>query len=1348
MKRLCLLLQFTAAFLPIEFLFAKDAPRKPQDAAKHMTLPRGFKATLFAGEPDIVQPMAFTFDDRGRLWVVENRSYPGWKGEKKDRVLIFEDTDGDGRFDKCKVFLDNGSNLSGIEVGFGGVWLCSTPNLIFVPDANHDDVPDGPPVVKLNGWDLKAQHNVFNSLTWGPDGWLYGCNGIMSNSRVGKPGTPDSRRTRINCGVWRYHPTREVFEVVAHGTTNPWGLDFDDYGQMFITNCVIKHLFHVVPGARFQRMYGEDFNPHSYALMESCADHIHWAGGHWTEARGGEKHHAAGGGHAHAGAMVYLGDNWPDEYRNHLFTCNIHGNRVNQDILERRGSGYVAHHGKDFLLANDPWFRGLAIKYGPDGGAFVTDWTDTGECHNYQVVDQTNGRIYKITHGKTKPFKGDLAKLSDEELVKLQRHKNDWFVRHARRLLHERHAAGRLGGKVSETLLRWLRKDPDPTRRLRALWAFHVLGKASESLLGEVLADKHEAVRGWGVQLALEKGRPSAALRAKLVARARDERSPWVRLALASGLQRLPVADRWPLAEGLLAHGEDAADHNLSLLIWYGVEPLVPADTGKALDLAKAAKIPLVRRYVARRIAAMGKTEKRSSGLDLLVQRLDRTEDTSFRLELLRGVHEALEGQRRVAMPQGWADLYPRLGKSANAEIRDLTTLLALIFGDDRAYSQLRKITTDTRADAPTRGKAIAALTAAKDPKLPPLLHRLLADRAVSGAALRGLAAYNDSATPQVILKHYSGFSDGDKRDALSTLASRPAYALALLEAIERKKIPRGDVSAFHVHQLQGLKDKRVSKRLATVWGAIRATPADKAARIKKYKAALPAEVLARADLSAGRAVFVRTCATCHTLFDTGASIGPELTGSQRANLDYVLTNIVDPSAVVARDYQVSVIETRNGRVLSGIIKREDDRSLAVQTATDLVVVPKNDIRERQQTAQSLMPEGILESLRANEVRDLLAYLASPHQVPLPVKDMLPDLHLLEPFWKSNTVYRESLLFVRDKDTSPASARLLFAPDRLLAVHSADGRHHYELGKDFKISPDGQGLVLTTHSPIPFLKAAELFPAKGSPRSIGHKTGDPNVNVLFSEGHWFHDRQVEVTYTRKPARWTGYSPAFAAKSLPRTVARLRKRQPVTIAVSGDSISHGYNASGVTKAEPFLPPYPELVVAQLRATYGAKVTLHNRAVSGWSAGQGVKALDNLLKVKPDLVIIAYGMNDVGGREPAGFKANIARMLKRIRAANPHTEVILVASMVGNASWDRTPPALFPKYQDALASLQGPGAAVADLTALWQDLLKRKRFVDVTGNGVNHPNDFGHRLYAQVILALLTDPKRVQMAEGKK
>jgi hypothetical protein len=408
----------------------------------------------------------------------------------------------------------------------------------------------------------------------------------------------------LNCGVWRYHPTKRTVEPFAHGTTNPWGLDFDERGEMFITNCVIKHLWHVVPGAHFQRMFGQDLDPYCYGLMESCADHIHWAGGDWTTSRGGQGAHGdSGGGHAHVGAMIYLGDNWPDAYRGHVFMCNLHGNRLNQDVLERRGSGYVARHGRDFLFANDTWFRGITLLYGPDGGVFVSDWHDTGECHNYEKV-QPCGRVFKLTFGKPAPVEVDLARLSDDELVRLQLHKNEWYVRHARRLLQERARDGKLAETVKPALRKMLDGQTDATRQLRALWALYVIGGLGEKELAGLLDHPQETVRAWAVRLLVEERRASEGVAAKLAEMARRDDSAAVRLALASALQRLPAAQRWPVAEALAGRGEDAGDANLPLMIWYGIEPLVAGDPDRAAGLLTKARIPLVRQYIARRIAA------------------------------------------------------------------------------------------------------------------------------------------------------------------------------------------------------------------------------------------------------------------------------------------------------------------------------------------------------------------------------------------------------------------------------------------------------------------------------------------------------------------------------------------------------------------------------------------------------------------------------------------------------------------------------------------------------------------------------------------------------------------------
>ena len=591
---------------PVEVPPGEISPREPQDTANTLRLPQGFSATLFAGEPDLVQPISFAIDDRGRLWVAENLSYPNWSPQGKDRIVMFEDVDGDGRFDTQKLFYDRLNYVTGVEVGFGGVWIVSPPSLIFIPDRDGDCEPDGPAEILLDGFGHQGVHNLANGFTWGPDGWLYGGHGGSSFSRLGKPESPDSERVDFDGGVWRYHPTLHIFEGFAEGTTNPWGVDFNDEGQAFISNCVTPHLYHVIQGAHYQRRRDSPLSVHAYGRIDTIADHLHWVGSDWAKSRGGTPEQiAAGGGHAHAGAMIYLGDSFPDTFRGSMFMCNIHGSRINSDILVRRGSGYVGRHGPDLATASDPWFRGLGLQTGPDGSVFVSDWYDTGECHS-RHPDRTNGRIYKIVYRDTERVTNlDLSRLDDRELVELQLAKNDWYVRHARRLLQERATAGRLTRETRAGLLKILNEHPDVTRKLRALWALHVTGGLDLESRLELLGNAHHYIRAWVIQLELEDRRVSGPFLDKLGELAVEDPSPLVRLYLAAALQRLPLEQRWGIAEALIVHDEDAFDHNLPCMVWYGIEPLVAADPERAAALLLNARIPLVREFIARRLASL-----------------------------------------------------------------------------------------------------------------------------------------------------------------------------------------------------------------------------------------------------------------------------------------------------------------------------------------------------------------------------------------------------------------------------------------------------------------------------------------------------------------------------------------------------------------------------------------------------------------------------------------------------------------------------------------------------------------------------------------------------------------------
>jgi putative membrane-bound dehydrogenase-like protein len=960
-----------------------DKPIPPKEAARAMTVPEGFKATLFAGEPDVVQPIAMSFDDRGRLWVVECLSYPHWRkdGKGNDRVVILEDTDNDGTFDRRTVFLDNGSNLSGITLGFGGVWLCSLPNLIFIPVDDSGSKPAGPPQVVLDGWNmLDTKHNIFNSLNWGPDGWLYGCNGIQAKSWVGAPGTPKEKRVYLDCGVWRYHPTRKVFEAVAHGTTNPFGLDWDDYGELFITNCVIDHLFHFVPGGHYQRMYGQDANPNVYGLLGSCVKHRHWASGDWTSSRGtgpgGKPEHSdAGGGHAHSGCLVYLGDNFPPEYRNSVFMCNIHGNRLNRDRLTRTPSGYLGVREKDFLFANDAWFRGIAIASGPDGGLYVSDWCDTGECHNYDRVDATNGRIFKVVYGDARAWKGDISRLTDAELVNLQLHPNDWFVRKARRVLQERAAAGKLEKATPDALRKILGENKDATRRLRALWALAACDQLGTSEIAALLTDREEVVRAWGYRLGA--GDPIATKMGEALA---NEKSPYVLGAAASALQYAPIDSAHVIGVPLLSSESIAADPALSLRTWYGVEHWFSRAPEVAIGTLPSISNPLIRKNTVRLLLGM---PQREANLASVLAALDKSDDAA-RVETLRGIREALAGVASLAAPKNWAEVSKKLLGSSREDIRKEAQALAVLFGDPEVIARLAKLIGDRTAPVDDRRLAIELLLSRKLPAFAATLQKLVEDPAVRSVAIRALAALPDASTPAAILEHYGQFTPEEKADAVQTLAARATWARALLDAIEKGTVPRSDVPVTTARQILALNDKALSARLGTVWGKITPASQERVALMKKWKGVLTEETLSKGSAVNGRMLFTKHCAACHKMFGEGQAVGPELTGSQRTNLDYVLENVLDPSAVVPNEFRMTNFILNDDRVVSGIVLRETKDALTVRTTNDTVIVPVGDIVSRKQTNLSIMPDGLFDQMKPEEVRDLVLYLRGKEQVPLP----------------------------------------------------------------------------------------------------------------------------------------------------------------------------------------------------------------------------------------------------------------------------------------------------------------------------------------------------------------------------
>ena len=878
---------------------AGDEPPAAADLVRGFRLPDGFRAVLFAAEPDVSQPIAMTTDDRGRLWVVENYSYPQWRTTGVDRVLVFEDADADGRFDSRKVFLDGGRNLTGIEIGRGGVWLLSTPELVFVPDRDRDDVPDGPPEPVLDGFNIdRIAHNVVSGLRWGPDGWLYGRHGIKAISHVGRPDAVARDRVAMDCGIWRVHPESRRFEVVVRGTTNPWGLDYDDLGEMVFTNNVTGHLWHVVPGSHFERMYGFDPEPHVYELLPQSADHLHWPGGKWqisrpVDGRQDATVDALGGGHSHCGGMIYLGDMFPDRYRGRMFMCNTHGKRVNVDRLEHGPRGVVGRHDADFLLARDTWFRGIELVSGPDGRVWIADWTDSGECHDYDGVHRASGRIYTVLYGEptgdgppVKPL--DFHAADDAALVELQLHRNDWFCRQARRILADRAAAGRDCSAAAAAARRMAETHADPTRRLRGMWAAQAIGSADREWLRDRLDDPHPSVRAWAVRLivddpsgsAVSAGEP-AWIGGVLTDLAAAEPMGLVRLHLAGTLGRLPHEWSFGVAERLSRRAEDADWNGLATLIWHGLRDAVAADPRRGAALAATTTMPRLRRLVARRLAFdADRSAPMAEALTDLVRSTAGGGDGELDADVLVGISQAWQGRRRAVVPDA-------LRHALEA--------------------------------------AVAKMPSAAEPHTPGTTPDRLAEaKRVIAVVLRGEA---------------------------QPVAAASAETLA------------------------------VAADIAKLQAAAPSTPAARGEAISRWREKLTPDAISRADLSAGRVIWRQRCGSCHMLFGEGGKVGPDLTGSGRSEPDYVILNVIDPSAVVPEGWRLTRVLTGDGRVLAGALVASDERTLTLRTVTGDVAIDREDVEEVVTEKQSVMPEGLWTGLDEDQVRDLVGYLASPVQV-------------------------------------------------------------------------------------------------------------------------------------------------------------------------------------------------------------------------------------------------------------------------------------------------------------------------------------------------------------------------------
>ncbi|MDG1072424.1 MAG: c-type cytochrome [Akkermansiaceae bacterium] len=973
----------TAAEFPTPYNSEKDKtanPPSPEEAAASFKLPEGFQVTVLAAEPEVQNPIAMAWDHKGRMWVAENYTYAErgkrFDLELRDRIIILHDEDHDGESDTRKVFTDKLQMLTSVELGRGGVWAMCPPQLLFIPDRNGDDIPDGKPEVILDGFTVAKNnyHNFANGLRWGPDGWLYGRCGGSCPGNVGVPGSTEAQRVPIEGGIWRFHPDRKAFEVLTHGTTNPWGHDWDEHGELFHINTVNGHLWHMIPGAHFERPFAPSPNKLVFEPIQMHADHWHFdRTGSWTKSRNGAANDF-GGGHSHIGMCIYQGGHLPEYWNGKLLTWNQHGKRLNVERLERQGSGYTAKHEPDVMISGDQWFRGLEITTGPGGALYGLDWSDTGECHDHTGVHRTSGRIYRFSKGPvTKPDFSLLEDIDDQKLARIIQHPNVWFERQARLILAYSNPPVQLSLDAVG-----LTEKGDPATTLRALWTLNTLGAAKPL---QFMEHPDEHVRAFAIRQATDElpidhvygthprhvTKVDSKLMKVLHKLAQSDPSAKVRLTLASTLQRIPLTDRPSLASAL-ASRDDAKDHNLPKLIWFGISPLLKDHPEGLIRVAEATEWPDLLRYISRALAP-----NPDAIINLAIK------SPSKAPHILQGLSEGFKGWRKAPLPKNWNTAIDTLSAANSDLIRDLSAL----FGDGRAMDSLKKIALDNNAAFGDRQTALQGLIDARADDLRNICEKLLKVRYLNKTAIRGLASFDDPGVAKTLLSRYPNLRPDEKRTIIAVIVARPAWADALLTEMKDGTIARTDLTPFHARQALALNDEKLTARLKEIWGDLRQSDATKKKRIEELHKALGKDVRDKADLPAGRVLFQNLCASCHILYGEGGKLGPDLTGSGRSDLGYLLENIVEPSAIVPAEYRMTILKLRDGRSLTGIIASSTDRTVTLRSLAEEATLEKSEIAETSQLPNSIMPAGLLSALTPGQIRDLIAYLMHPQQVPL-----------------------------------------------------------------------------------------------------------------------------------------------------------------------------------------------------------------------------------------------------------------------------------------------------------------------------------------------------------------------------
>lgn len=969
-----------------------NQPLSPGEAIKRMKVPKGFVVELVASEPDLVNPTAMTIDEKGRFWIAESLEYPRKSaGPGRDRIKVLEDTDGDGKVDKFTVFADGLNIPSGVAVGFGGVWVANSPDILFMKDTDGDGKADVREVV-VTGFGRDDTHELPNSLTWSPDGKLLGWNGVFNGSRVRQ----GNKRFDFTCAIFRIDPRSRRFDLFCEGTSNPWGISFDSEGSAFASACVIDHLWHLTETGYYRRQ-GGPYPPFTW-IIESIVDHRHQKA-------------------AYCGILCLDSPTFPKRYRGQVFMGNIHGNCINVDSLERRGSSYFAKPEEDFLTANDAWFMPVSLKIGPDGSLYVLDWYDRYHCYqdanrDPEGIDRLKGRLYRVRpiSKAERPRPRDLSKLDDEELSQSLGSRNVYERETARRLLQERKSS-----KSTDRLMKLVENEKtDRTRRLNALWTLIGSGPLDARFHLRTLHDADPTVRAWAVRAAGNMGQVEGSIRSTVAKLAADP-SADVRLQVAVAARKIDGLD--PIATLIETQEQSKDDSVIPAVVWRNLEPLlidrldlVVSLVEKAADEKLRALAQLLPKILER---VCGEKKIDTAASTAIIRKLMESQDETNIREGLTLLSRKLRSSPRDSTFR--KDIHERLRTLISRAAIDhpdgplavdyLLTLASC--GDFQGIAAARATFGRVEAGSARRAQALEVLIWADRPEeVLKLVSPILIDRdgkrgetvAFRADVLSALGGLDDPKVASILLDALPKLAPELRPLAIELLTQRPIWSVPLLKAIESGKVSADALNVNQIRKLFGGNDAEVKRLAKSIWATVReGRSPDRERVVAQMRERLKTTP---GDPAAGVAVFRKLCAQCHKIHGEGNEVGPDLTGNGRASFDQLLSNVFDPNLVIGSAYQGTTVATKDGRFLVGLLVEDNDARIVLRLqGGKLETIPKSNVEESKTGGLSLMPEQIETQLTLREWADLFAFLAldkpfgDPAAKPIPgAEEILPGL--------------------------------------------------------------------------------------------------------------------------------------------------------------------------------------------------------------------------------------------------------------------------------------------------------------------------------------------------------------------